>query len=155
MKSFAPLLLAIACAVPAGEIRAQSNPSKYINEASDRVGKMVDNAARQGYRVRTNSFFMGGALLQQGKETWVALGTVDLEQNRPYIFLAAGDADSRDVDIQILGPNGDVVAKDDSTAVEASCEYRPTMRGRYTIRMRLYASDNNVACYCIAAMLCK
>jgi hypothetical protein len=159
MKTFGSLVFAVACvaalALSAGAARAQNTPGKYIGEASTRLAKMIDNASGTGYKIRGNAFFMGGALLQQSKDNWIPLGTVELDQDRPYVFLAAGDADATDVDIQILGPNGDVVAKDDSTNVEATVEYRPTTRGRYTIRMRLYASQNSVSCYCFAAMLCK
>jgi hypothetical protein len=116
---------------------------------------MVDASIRSGYRVNGNSFFMGGALLKQSQQNWVGLATVDLDPARSYVFLAAGDGDATDVDIQIVNSSGAVVAQDATANVEATVEYRPNVGGRYTIRMRLYASQGNAPCYCIAAMLGK
>jgi hypothetical protein len=129
--------------------------SGYINQAAGRLGRMIDNSTRAGYRPAADALLLTGAELRQSKTDWIELGTVDLDPNCTYIVMGAGDADATDVDIQIQSPDRTVVAKDDSTNVDATVEYRPPARGRYTIRMRLFASQRDLPCYCIAAVLFK
>ena len=116
---------------------------------------MIDNSTRAGYRPTADSLLLAGAELKQSKTEWIEVGTVDLDSNCTYIVMGAGDKDATDVDIQIRDSNQNVVAKDDTTNVEATVEYRPPVRGRYTIRMRLFGSQRDLPCYCIAAVLCK
>jgi hypothetical protein len=63
--------------------------------------------------------------------------------------------DARDVDIQVLDPDGRTVASDTLTAPEAIVGYTPTKTGRYSVRVRLYSSRDNLPAFVVAALLVR
>jgi hypothetical protein len=50
---------------------------------------------------------------------------------------------------------GKTVASDTLTDPEATVEYTPQAAGRYTVRIRLYASDKNLPCVCLGLVMSK
>jgi len=140
-----------------GENRAsaQEGQGKYITEATVRLIKLVNQGNGDGFKLQDNSFSIGGGWLRQSTTTWVPLYTVQLTAGKNYRFLAAGDADAKDVDLEVLDPNGKVVASDTDTDPNAIVNYRPKAGGRYTVRIRLYAAANNVPCVCLAVVMSK
>jgi hypothetical protein len=76
-----------------------------------------------------------------------------LTGGKKYRFIAAGDADARDVDLEVQDANGKVVAKDVRTDPEAIVEFTPQNTGRYLVRIRLYASDNHLPCFCLGVVM--
>ena len=46
--------------------------------------------------------------------------------------------------------SGKVVARDVKVDPEAVVDFTPSASGRYTVRIRLFDSDNNVPCFCVA-----
>jgi hypothetical protein len=138
-----------------GTASAQQGQGKYVAEASARLIKLINSANGDGYILQDNSFSIGGGWLKQGRDLWVPLYTVQLQAGREYRFLASGDADARDVDLQIVGPGGNVVASDVDTAADAIVNFRPNASGRYEVRIRLYDSDNNLPCVCMGIMMIR
>lgn len=134
---------------------AQAQQGKYLNSASARLIKLVDRANEDGYKFQNDSFSLGGGWLKQGTDRWVTLYTVSLQAGKSYRFLAVGDMDAKDVDIQVLDPDGRTVASDTLAAPEAIVGYSPTKTGRYSVRVRLYASRDNVPSFVVAALLAK
>lgn len=137
-----------------GENRAQAQQGKYVTEASARLIKLINNANGNGYKLHDNTFSIGGGWLKQSN-TWVDLFTMNLQAGKEYRFLAAGDADARDVDLQIVDANGNVVAADVATNPEAVVNFTPQNNGRYLVRVRLFSSDNSLPCVCLAIALAK
>jgi hypothetical protein len=86
-----------------------------------------------------NSFSIGGGWLAQSTTKWVSLYTVTLQSGKSYRFLAVGDADAKDVDLEVLDATGESVASDTATAPEASVDFRPETTQQYKVRVRLYA----------------
>ena len=147
VASIAALLLV------ATSVHAQQG--KYLNSASARLVKLVDKANDDGYKFQNDSFSLGGGWLKQGSDRWVTLYTVTLQASKSYRFIAVGDMDAKDVDIQVLDPDGRTVASDTLTSPEAIVGYTPTKTGRYSVRVRLYASRDNVPSFVVAALLAR
>ncbi|MGE0529517.1 MAG: PPC domain-containing protein [Bdellovibrionales bacterium] len=143
----------VLVAVP--QARAQEGQGKYITEATMRLMKLADKSNADGFEMKDNLFSIGGGWLKQGKETWVALFTISLVQGKQYRFLAAGDGDAKDLDLQIVDAKGKVVAEDVATNPEAIVNFTPPATGTYVIRLRLYDSRNNLPCACLGVVLDK
>ena len=149
--------LASVLGAAVGEQRAsaQQGQGVYVTQASARLTKLITAANKYKYKLADNSFSIGGGWLKQSKTKWVPLFTVKLEAGVDYRFLAAGDNDARDVDLDIRDPDGNTVAVDDKTDPEAVVNYSPTKTGIYTVRIRLYESQDNLPCVCLAIMMVK
>jgi hypothetical protein len=133
---------------------AQEGQGKYVTEAAARLVKLIDKANGEGYKLHDNVFSIGGGWLKQGNNNWVALFTVELQAGKTYRFLGAGDADAKDVDLE-LQLNGKVVASDTGTDPTAVVNYTPAAAGRYLVRLRLYDSDQNLPCVCLGIVMAK
>ena len=147
------LTFAVLCL---GAGRASAQQGKYVAEAANRLTKLIDTGNKAGYVLSENTFSIGGGWLKQSKKDWIPLFTVQLVAGKPYRFLAAGDGDATDVDLEILDPSGNVVAQDAEKDPTATVDFTPRMGGKYTVRVRLYASNaNNDPCLCMAVMMTK
>lgn len=134
---------------------AQEGQGKYITEATVRLTRLIGSANKDGYELPNDTLAVGGGWLTKNTKTWVRLGTVKLEEGKAYRFLAAGDSDARDVDVEIRNSDGKVVAGDVKTDSEAIVDYTASASGTYEIRVRLYDSMNDLPCFCVALMLVK
>jgi hypothetical protein len=155
---FAVATLACLLVVSGAPNRASAQNVKqgqYITEASALLIKLINQANADGYKMLDNSFSIGGGWLTQGANNWVGLFTLELRAGRSYRFLGAGDADATDLDLQVVNPNGQKVAEDVGTEPDAIVNYRPTVTGRYLVRIRLYASKENLPCACLAIVVEK
>src|SRR4051812_18690224 len=101
MKPRLWLAVGVAALCLPNAVGAQEGQGKFITEASSRLTRLIAAANKQGYNLPDNTFSVGGGWLKQGKGTWVPLFTVPLEQGKSYRFLAAGDMDAKDVDIEV------------------------------------------------------
>lgn len=135
--------------------QADAQQGKYVNSASARLVKLIDQANRDNYKLQNNGFSIGGGWLKQGTNNWVPIYTTTLTKGVEYRFMAVGDMDAKDVDIQILNASGTTVASDTATAPEAVVNFRPTQSGQYTVRLRLYSSAGDVPSVCVAIMMVK
>jgi hypothetical protein len=147
--------LASVMTVLVSENRASAQQGKYVTEAADRLTKLINHANKADYVLQNNSFSIGGGWLKQSKKDWIPLFTVQLTAGKSYRFLAAGDADAKDVDLEILDDNNKIVAQDAETDPTATVDFTPRVSGRYTVRIRLYGSDNNDPCVCLAVVMTK
>jgi hypothetical protein len=136
---------------------AQEKQGKYITETTVRLTKLIDKANGAGFVLQDNSFSIGGGWLKQSQNNWVPLYSVQLQEGKPYRFIAAGDADAKDVDLEIVADagKGKTVASDVATASEATVDFTPTTTGTYLVRIRLYDSANNFPCVCLAVVMSK
>ncbi len=78
-----------------------------------------------------------------------------LSANKNYRFIAVGDMDAKDLDLALVNEAGNVVASDTATAPEAVVNHRPTKTGSYTVKLRLFASENNEPSVCISTVMLK
>jgi hypothetical protein len=147
-------LLALLAAPRPAEAQ-KAGATAYLREASASMDGLLARSQRQGYRLNRGGFSIAGGWMQQGKQNWVEMYNIDLRAGVQYRFLASGDADARDVDLRILGPGGNIVAKDASTAREAVVDFTPRQTARYHIQVRLFASRNNLPCICLTALLSR
>ncbi|MCI0683395.1 MAG: hypothetical protein L0Y71_14925 [Gemmataceae bacterium] len=138
----------------AGRASAQEGQGKYVTQAAARLVNLIDKANREGYKLHDNVFSIGGGWLKQDENNWVALFTVELKAGAQYRFLGAGDNDAKDVDLEVRF-NDKVVAVDTRTDPTAVVSYSPTTTGRYLVRLRLYASDQDLPCVCLGIVMAK
>lgn len=158
MQKRALILGLCAAALLSGVQRAQAQDGqgKYVTESTIALIKLIDAGNKDGFSLPDNAFSLGGGWLKKDQKTWVPLFTVELKEGKNYRFLAAGDADAKDVDIQVVhAESGKVVAEDDATAATAKVDYSPPLTGRYIVRIRLYESANNDPCVCLAVVMSK
>jgi len=148
-----------ACAGSAAPIFAQgASTGRYMAEAVVRVTDLAvrinSNRVNMGlgtYGYRENISVLGG---------WVNVNAslrfdTDLRGGVEYLFLADGDLDAEDIDLEIIDGNGNVVASDLRPNREAVVTFTPPWDGRYTMRLILDKSKNNVPCVCTAVLLCR
>jgi hypothetical protein len=146
------------CLLQGGPVAAQKAVATYSKEAMNNLSLLLDKAARDGYSMEPSTTTVFGGWLPrgraQGNERWVPMLIMkELDPNRLYRVIAAGDNDTKDLDIRIKDPTGKIVAVDDAVARDAEVSFRPARRQDYTIEMRLYDSTDN--CVCIGAILRK
>ncbi len=134
---------------------AQESQGVYITQASARITKLIDEGNKAGYALQDNSFSIGGGWIKQSKKDWVALYTLNLTAGRKYRFLAAGDNDAKDVDLEVQDDKGQTVASDTEVAAEAKVDFTPSTSGKHLIRIRLYDSRDNAPCVCLGVVMSK
>lgn len=146
-------LLAVAGSTQ--RVDAQGGQGSYITEAAARLTKLVEQGNKDGYKLQDNSFSIGGGWLKKSETDWIPLYTVQLNGGTKYRFLASGDQDAKDVDIEIQDANGKTVAADVDTAADARVDFAPKANGRYLVRIRLYDSKDNLPCVCLGIVMSK
>lgn len=146
-------VLVLVCGLATESVQAQPpRQGPYITQATQRLIKLIDIANQDRYLLTDDAFSIGGGWIKKGPE-WVTLYTVPLQAGKNYRVIAAGDNDARDVDVQIVDANGNVVASDVATDSEAVVNYRAASSQRYSVRLRLYASDQDLPCVCLGIIM--
>jgi len=133
--------------------RASAQQGKYVEQASANLVKLINAANADGYRLRENSLSIGGGWLKQSTSDWIKIFTIPLKPNTSYRVLAAGDNDAKDVDVEVTNSAGKIVAIDGKVDPTAVASWTTKKGGDHTVRIRLYASKNNVPCVCMAIVL--
>lgn len=139
----------------AAEGSSQQAPGTYIKEAANRLADLVNTAAKQGFSVQSNAFSTGGAMIKKDANRWIPIYTVQLTEGRAYVLLAAGDNDAKDLDLDIQDTSGKTLAEDTLTSPTAVVSFTPKVSGRYTVRLRLYDSRDDLPCYCLATVMAR
>jgi len=139
----------------AGGAGAQEGQGKYVTQASKRLVNLIGKANSEGFKLQDNKTSIGGGWLKKGDDNWVTVFSIVLEKDKAYRFLAAGDDDAMDVDLQVLDANSKVVANDEKADPEAVVDFTPSSTQQYQIRVRLYASRGDLPCVCLAIVLTK
>src|SRR5262245_50727275 len=93
--------MCLAVALTIGGNRTLAQQGKFVEQSTARLVPLIDKGNRDGYSLHDNTFSAGGGWLKQST-TWVDLYTVTLEKGRHYRFVAAGDNDARDVDLEVV-----------------------------------------------------
>jgi hypothetical protein len=153
-----PLLAGFAIALAllfssAGPAAAQGKAtSEFFAEAFVPMVKIVDAATKNlGYGLNEGTSILGAWVKNNGRVDM----ELPLNAGQQYAFLATGDLDAEDVDLFILDKNGNVLAQDVRPNREAAVEFKPAVSGRYTLRLHLFKSRNNLPCVCVATVLRK
>jgi hypothetical protein len=135
--------------------RADAQQGKYVEQSATNLVKLINAANADGYKLRDNSFSIGGGWLKQSTSEWIKTYTIPLKAGTQYRFLAAGDNDAKDVDIEVSDANGKVVAIDGKPDPAAVASFTPKEDGKYLVKIRLYASRENVPCVCTTIVMAK
>jgi hypothetical protein len=157
---FLPFVTAAAIVVlfQGGPVAAQGSVATYSKEAMDDLVGLLKKATKDGFVMEPGTTTMFGGWLSrgrgQGNERWVPmLVLTNLDPKYQYRIIAAGDNDTKDLDLRIVDPDGKVVVADTTTFRDAEVTFRPARRQNYTIELRLYDSNDN--CVCLGAILRK
>lgn len=161
MKRFKFFVVAavVACGlIQGGPVAAQASLATYSKEAMDNLVGLLKKAATDGYTMEPNGTSIFGGWLpkgsKQGNEVWIpVLKLLNVDPNKSHRVIAAGDLDTKDLDLRIVDSDGKVVAVDDTVLRDAEVTFRPTRRQDYTIQVRIY--DSTDKCICIGAILSK
>jgi hypothetical protein len=149
-------LAGIIALLGAGSVTAQQG--QYVTQAAKRLSELIDRGNGAGYKLTTNKFSMGGGWLAQSKD-WTSLFTLTLEAGKQYRLLAAGDNDAMDVDLQLLDPAMNVVARDVKFDPTAEVDYTPAKTLKYTMQVRVFKSrmgaKGQVPSFTIATVMSK
>ncbi len=148
----AVLMSTLVVLSPGNSATAQQGQGQYVTQAAARLGKLIVRANQDGYVLQDNNFSIGGGWLKQSKTDWIPLYTLTLQAGRNYRFIAAGDADAKDVDLDIQDLNGRTL-KADGAEPQAVVNFSPDVTGKYLVRVRLYDSNQNLPCVCLAIVL--
>jgi hypothetical protein len=141
-----------------GSVYAQRTVATYSKEAMGNLAPLLEKAARDGFKLEANTTTVFGGWLPQGRgqgnERWVPILIMhDVDPNAQYRVIAAGDNDTKDLDLRIVDPAGKVVVQDVAVAREAEVTFQPQRRQDYVIQLRLFDSTDN--CVCIGSILKK
>ncbi len=132
------------------QLRLSWKPGLQILQA---MGQVLDGAHEIG-RMTGYGFDDGisilGAYVQPGAT--VAINR-PLQGGKRYLLLAGGDNDARDVDVELLDDDGQVVARDDPNRPlpRAAVQLVPPRDGTYKLRLKLNGAGT--ACFCACALL--
>jgi len=137
---------------------AQGDVATYSKEAMDDLIGLLKKASKEGYKMEPSTTTMFGGWLPKGQATgnerWIPMLILkNMDPNKQYRIIAAGDNDTKDLDLRIVDPAGNIVAKDTTVLRDAEVTFRPTRKQDYTIELRLYDSRDN--CVCLGAILQK
>ncbi|MCI0459917.1 MAG: hypothetical protein L0Z62_23445 [Gemmataceae bacterium] len=138
---------------PAAAYTQGQSSGTYLSQAFTRVTNNA-GAARKliGYGYADGLSILGG---------WISAGDKlefdlrRLEIGTSHMIIAGGDNDAEDVDLEILDPNGRVVASDVRVAPDAVVEFVPRIKGSYRMRLTLYKARERLPCVCVATVLKK
>jgi hypothetical protein len=97
------------------------------------LGELTERAGQRGFGLDSGFSFVIG-FLKQGEQK----GLVSpLEAGKNYMFIGKGDEDVLDLDIHIVDEDGKVVASDTLTDNFPILSFKPTKKGRYSVRLKL------------------
>jgi hypothetical protein len=152
----AAVLFAMAALLPhavQGQEKEKDNQGKYLKEATERLSKQIARANEDGFILSDNTFSVGGAWLKQGSD-WVNMFAVTLNAGTRYRLIAAGDFDAKDVDLQVTDVSGKTkFAEDVEEDAVALVNFTPKTTQKYMVRVRVYASNQNLPCMCLAIVM--
>jgi hypothetical protein len=127
-----------------------------LDEATKRLTRLIQYEEKEGYKLINDKVSIGGGYLIRGMGLapgdWVSTIEMTLEAGKSYTVLAAGDDDVRDIDVDLQDSQGKVVGQNDESG---TIQHRPKTTQVYRIRMRLFASRNNVPCVCLVIVMAK
>ena len=147
-----PVLVVLTAALTVGRAAAQQGQGDSAAQAAARLVQLINRANQDGYRLAENAFSFGGGLLRPGETKWVAVGKITLKAGERYRFLAAGDGNAVDVDLQLRNADGWLVAADMGASPEAVVDFVPRMTAAYLVRLRLRAARGDAPGVCLVAM---
>ena len=124
-------------------------PGVYMQQAVTGVLASASSANLLGdYRLVEDQASMAGAYIEVGDS---ATMHVQMEAGVDYAFLGVGDDDVIDLDLRVVGPDGQVVAEDVDSNPRPVLELTPESSGIYDVRLQLY--DGARGSYVALAML--
>lgn len=139
MFALAVVTLATLVVTAPASAKEEWAPGKYLDQAMTRViasvRKVTDKTA---YGLDDQSSCFIGAYLEEGKS--VGAATIPLTGGIEYAFMAGGDDDVNDLDLELRDSDGEVVAKDVATDSNPVVVFTPKEDGKYKVVMKLVST---------------
>jgi len=127
--------------------RVRAQGGEYLTQALGRAvtaTQDLQNGTSLGLESGGKPAVMGG-WMDQGESVSIRR---DLEVGVRYVFIAGGDDDAIDVDLEILDASGNRLVHDTATDSIAIVEFRPYSTEPYEIRTTLYRSNGPSVVVC-------
>lgn len=126
------------------------NSASYLSQAFIRVTDSASGAAKLG-----NFGYDDGISILAA---WVdcrdsVMYYVPLTKGVNYMFVAGGDNDSQDVNLEIQNADGKTVASENRVAADAMLTLTAPTTDWYTLKLTLAKSRANLPCVCVACIL--
>lgn len=148
-KSVAAAILVLAGAIATVGAQGESS-ANFLNQAFVRVTDSASAAAKLGNFGYDEGVSILGA--------WVhcrdnVMYYVPLTRGVNYMFVAGGDNDAQDIDLEIQDDKGRVVAVDNRVAADAMATLAAPSTGWFTLKLTLAKSRKDFPCVCVVAIL--
>ena len=144
MKSiFLPFILMLS-------LTAEAQKWEEGNYMIQALAGVLANAQVSDYGYTDGICFMGAWIDESNSCSW----TMNLQANTSYQFLGGGDNDAVDLDIIITDSKDNVVKKDNSADNSPAITFTPTVTGKYTIKLELFACAS-LGSFCAIATMQK
>lgn len=151
-----PVLAAVALAcllfgsLPAAQAQGKKT-TPFLLDSFDRATDLADKADRAGYGLAAGISVMG-CWLDEGKDIFF---NRQLVGGLTYRFIASGDRDAQDVDIEVRDATGRTVASDLRVNLDGDLLFTPQVTANFSIRVVLARSRNRLPCVCTAVVMEK
>ena len=161
LKRFSPHAIAVAVALAwAAPAPAQQpkHAAGFLSEAFVRVTDLATKAntkLQYGYAKEANPSILAGWVKRGGRLEFTYRNLIG---GGEYLFLADGDNDAEDVDVQVYSgtsTQGTPISQDVGTNRDAIVAFTPPANGNYTVKLTLAGSRNNVECACALVLMRK
>jgi hypothetical protein len=150
LSAHVPVLAGILLLVGGPPAWAQRSAGIYLKQAVVRVTDNTKVAGRlTGYGYNDGISILGTWLPAGGRSNF----RLQLTAGVSYMFIAGGDNDAQDVDLEVFDDAGNQLAADTRVAPDALVVYTPAYSGWYRLRVALYRSRDNLPCACVLTIL--
>lgn len=132
-------------------VRSQGQTSaNFLQQAFVRVTDSAAGAAKLGNFGYQEGISVLGAWVKHRDSCDFS---IPLSKGVNYLFVAGGDNDAQDLDLDILDGAGNKLAGENRVAPETMVTFAPPADGFYVMRLTLQRSRKNFPCVCVACVL--
>lgn len=107
-----------------------SGPSEYTRQVQTYLGRISDNAKKQGYKRVVAGPVFGS--LDDDEET---SHEMTVNRGTDYVLFGACDNDCRDLDILVYDPDGDLVRRDVAADDNPVVVFTAAMAGKHRVKV--------------------
>jgi hypothetical protein len=150
MKRLCVAAIILACVASAAQSQGRVSAG-YWTQAFIRVTDTAAGAAKLGnYGYQAGISILGAWVDARDRCEF----SIWLKKDVNYMFVAGGDNDAQDVDVNILDSmTGKSLANEDREAPDAMVPFAPPADDYYTLRLTLAKARNNLPCICVVCVL--
>lgn len=127
-----------AVLLPVQQADAEWSPGYYMAQSLDTCFNAADRFLGETEYGYAPLISLVGTFMAEGERYPMVK---NFAPNGNYVIIAAGDEDATDVDVRVLGPNGQVIAEDRDVSEIAIIDFNAGRGGQFRIEVDLYQAD--------------